>query len=218
MKVIKTYLTPQQVSLQLVKPHNHHVNAAKRAIQIFKNQFIGALGTTNANFPIRLWDKLAPLVQDSINLICLSCVHPDQSAYKTLEGPYDWNCYLMAPPCTKAIIYENSNTRTSWAPHSLDAWLLGPSKDHYHCHIYYFPKTNGYQVSRSTNLFPQHCITPPYSHKTHVSKLSTELQDTLKNIPRCNPTLQDLRTLAQHLDVFVSDTPSTSSPPTCWGL
>jgi hypothetical protein len=36
-KVIKAYLTPQQVSLQLMEPHNHRVNAAKRAIQTFKN-------------------------------------------------------------------------------------------------------------------------------------------------------------------------------------
>jgi hypothetical protein len=35
-KVIEAYLTPQQVGLQLVEPHNHHINAAKRAIQTFK--------------------------------------------------------------------------------------------------------------------------------------------------------------------------------------
>jgi hypothetical protein len=69
-KVINAYLTPQQVSLQLIKPHNHCVNAAERAIQTFKNRFISALGTTNADFPIQLWDKLAPQVQDSINLLC----------------------------------------------------------------------------------------------------------------------------------------------------
>ncbi len=68
-KVIKAYLTPQQVSLQLVKPHDHRVNAAERAIQTFKNCFIRALGTTNADFPIQLWYKLAPQVQDSINLL-----------------------------------------------------------------------------------------------------------------------------------------------------
>jgi hypothetical protein len=48
-KVIKAYLTPQQVSLQLVKLHNHHVNATERAIQTFKNHYIGALGTTDAS-------------------------------------------------------------------------------------------------------------------------------------------------------------------------
>jgi hypothetical protein len=51
-KAIKTYLTPQQCRLQLVKPGNHRVNAAERAIQTFKNRFIGALGTTDVDFPI----------------------------------------------------------------------------------------------------------------------------------------------------------------------
>jgi hypothetical protein len=68
-KAIKSYLTPQQVALQLVEPHNHLVNTAKRAIQTFKNRFLGALGTTNSKFPIQLWDKLAPQVQDCINIL-----------------------------------------------------------------------------------------------------------------------------------------------------
>ncbi len=66
--MIKAYLTPQQLSLQLIEPHNHCVNAAERAIQTSKNWFIGALGTTDTNFLIQLWDDLAPQVQDSINL------------------------------------------------------------------------------------------------------------------------------------------------------
>ncbi len=76
MKVIKAYLTTQQVSLQLVEPHNHRVNAAEHAIQTFKNRFIGALGTTDADFPIQLWDKLTSQVQDSINLLRRSRINP----------------------------------------------------------------------------------------------------------------------------------------------
>ena len=49
-----------------------------------------------------------------------------------------------------------------WAPHGLDAWLLGPSKDHYWCHLYYVPKTKGYRVSGSADLFPQHFLAPSY--------------------------------------------------------
>ena len=75
-KAIKAYLTPQQVILQLVEPHNHQVNAAERAIQTFKNRFIGALRTTDRKFPIQLWDKLAPQVQDRINLLRRSCISP----------------------------------------------------------------------------------------------------------------------------------------------
>jgi hypothetical protein len=192
IKGIKAYLTPQQVSLQLVEPHNHRVNATKRAIQTFKNHFIGALGMTDANFLIQLWDKLAPKVQDSINLLRHSRVHPDCSTYEMFKGPYDWNRYPMAPPGIKAIIYEDSNTCALWAPHGLDAWLLGPSKDHYRCHLYYIPKNNEYCVSDLANLFPQHCIAQPYLHLTHVQELSVELQETLKNVHRHKRTLQVL--------------------------
>jgi hypothetical protein len=49
-KAIKSYLTPQQCHLQLLKPGNHQVNTAKRAIQMFKNSFIGALGMWTLTF------------------------------------------------------------------------------------------------------------------------------------------------------------------------
>jgi hypothetical protein len=55
-KVIKAFLKPNDVSLQLFEPHNHCINAADRAIQTFKNQFIGALGITDVNFTVQLWD------------------------------------------------------------------------------------------------------------------------------------------------------------------
>jgi hypothetical protein len=51
-KVIKAYLQPQNVCLQLIEPHHHSVNAAEEAIQTFKNCFLGALGTTDSDFPI----------------------------------------------------------------------------------------------------------------------------------------------------------------------
>ena len=90
-KAIKLYLTPQQCCLQLVEPGNHHVNNTERAIQTFKKQFIGALSTTNMDFPIQLWDKLAQQVQDSNNLLQRSQIDPTKLAYKLLEGPYNWN-------------------------------------------------------------------------------------------------------------------------------
>jgi hypothetical protein len=83
------------------------------------------------DFPIQLWNKLAPQVKDSINLLRHSRIDPTKSAYKLLEGPNAWNRYPLALLGTKAVIYEDANTRASWALHGLNAWLLGPSKDHY---------------------------------------------------------------------------------------
>jgi hypothetical protein len=79
-------------------------------------------------------DKLAPQVQDCINLLQRLRITPDKSEYEMLEGPYNFNLYPLAPLGTRVIIYKDLDTRASWAPHGLDAWYLGPSKDHYHCH------------------------------------------------------------------------------------
>jgi hypothetical protein len=59
-KHIKKILTENDCKLQMVKPHNHRVNAAEQAIQTFKAAFIAALATTDSDFPLRLWDRLTP--------------------------------------------------------------------------------------------------------------------------------------------------------------
>ncbi len=113
----------------------------------------------------------------------------------------------MAPPGTKAIIYKDTETCTSWAPHSLDAWLLRPSKDHCHCHLYFVPKTSNYRISGSADLFPQHSIAPPYSYVSHVQKLAEELQRMLGKITNKQQSMQVLCILVKHLDAFISNMP-----------
>ena len=123
-----------------MKPHNHHVNAAERAIQTFKDTFIAALATTDKDFPLQLWDKLMPQVHDTLNMLPTSRKNPEISAYEALNGPYDWNWYPLAPPGCKAIIYEAPAVRGSWASRGTNAWYLGPSKDHYQCNLFMSPK------------------------------------------------------------------------------
>ncbi len=112
---IKKILTEQQCKLQLIELHNHHMNAAERAIQTFKDAFITVLVITDANFPIQLWDKIALQVQDTLNLLCALQINPVISAYKVLNHPYDWNRYPLAPLGCKVDVYEDGDTRGSWA-------------------------------------------------------------------------------------------------------
>ncbi len=55
-KHIKKFLTENKCKLQVVEPHNHHVNAAKWANLTFKAAFNVALATTDSNFALQLWD------------------------------------------------------------------------------------------------------------------------------------------------------------------
>jgi hypothetical protein len=152
-KHIKQFLSENDCKLQLVEPHNHRVNAAERAIQTFKDAFIAALATTDVNFLLQLWDKLTPQVQTCLNLMQCSRIEPSKMAYETLNGPYDWNRYTLVPLGCKTVVYEDSDTRGSWASQGVDGWYLGPSMDHYRCNLYFIPETRAYRISGSTKLF-----------------------------------------------------------------
>jgi hypothetical protein len=174
-KHIKQFLTKQDCRLQLVEPHNHRVNAAEQAIQTFKNAFIAALATTDSGFPLQLWEKLTPQVQDMLNLMRASRINPTISMYEALNGPYNQNRYPLAPLGCKVVIYKDDNTRSSWASQGIDGWYLCPSRDHYRCNIYFVPETKAYRVSSLTKLFPQHCQLPSMTPHQHFRALTDEL-------------------------------------------
>jgi hypothetical protein len=119
-KHIKAFLTEQQCQLQLVKPHNHRLNATRRSIQTFKDVFIAALATTDSNFLLQLWDQITPQVQNTLNMMRASHINQTISAYEQLNGPYNWNRYPLAPLGCKAVIYKDGDTRGSWASRGVD--------------------------------------------------------------------------------------------------
>ncbi len=139
--------------------------------------FIAALTTTDSDFPLQLWDRLTPQVKDTLNMLRASRVDPSKLAYKILNQPYDWNRYPLAPLGCKTIVYEDGDTRGSWASRGIDAFYLGPAKDHYRCNKYYIPDTCAYHASGSTELFPQLCQLPSMTPHQHFCALTNELTE-----------------------------------------
>ncbi len=178
-KQIKKILTANNCALLLVEPHNHCVNAAKRAIQTFKDHFISALAITDSKFPLQLWDKLTSQVKNTLNLMQALRINPNMSAYEAIWGPYNWNRFPLAPLGCKAVIYKSPDARGLWGSHGTNAWYLGPLVDHYQCNHYFVPKTRAYQISGSTKLFPQHCQVTFLSTKDHFQELMNEMVSTL---------------------------------------
>jgi hypothetical protein len=140
-KHIKKFLTKNNCKLQVVKLNNQQVNATKRMIQTFKVAFIAALTTTDSDFPLQLWDRLTPQVKNTLNMLRALQIDPSESVYKILNSPYDWSCYPLAPLGCKAIVYKDGDTRGSWASRGVDAFYLGPTKDHYRWDNYYILET-----------------------------------------------------------------------------
>jgi hypothetical protein len=209
-KHIKKFLTENDCKLQVVEPHNHRVNAAERAIQTFKAAFIAALATTDSDFPLQLWDRLTPQVEDTLNLLQGSRVDPSKSAYEILNGPYDWNRYPLVPLGCKAIVYEDGDTRGSWASRGVDAFYLGPARDHYRCDNYYVPETRAYRISGSTELFPQHYQLPSLTPHQHFRALTGELTEHTAEASDTSKGRRLLRLLALHVKNILNPPPAAN--------
>eukprot|EP00804_Cyclotella_cryptica_P025030 CCRYP_015953-RB/>CCRYP_015953-RB protein AED:0.31 eAED:0.30 QI:0/0/0/1/0/0.33/3/0/681 len=210
---IKNYLSREGATWQFVEPNNHHVNAAERAIQTYKNHFISGLCTTDSEWPLQLWDNLTEQALITINLLLTSRVDPTKSAYHQLHGhKYDWNAHPLAPPGTKAIVYESPQGRASWGSRGLDAWYCGPSFDHYRNCKFYVPSTKSYRTSGSNDLFPQHCILPAFTPVQHTQEVYNELFESIQKL-KVPAKRKFLKRIAKALDILAT-TPHPTSPST----
>ena len=78
---VEKYIRSKKIGIiQLVPPHNHCVNAAKRAIGTFKEHFIAALATVDMHCPLQLWDEFLPQVELTLNMLHFLCRDPTKSA------------------------------------------------------------------------------------------------------------------------------------------
>ena len=57
---LKQAIRKQNMTFQLVPPHNHRQNAVERAIKTFKAHFLSTLATCDPEYPITEWDRLIP--------------------------------------------------------------------------------------------------------------------------------------------------------------
>ncbi len=88
-----------------MEPHNHHVNAAETAVKATKYHIIAGLQTVDPEYPLQLWAKFVPQLQDTLNLLFTAHSDPTISDFKALEGPFDFNKTPMAVLGTKALAF-----------------------------------------------------------------------------------------------------------------
>jgi hypothetical protein len=104
------HIRSNKMEIRLVPPHNHRVNATKRAICTFKEHFVTALATVDMLCPLQLWDKFLPQVKLTFNLLHFSWHKSLISAYHKLYSPFDFNKMPLAPLSTKDLVYDDPAT------------------------------------------------------------------------------------------------------------
>eukprot|EP00804_Cyclotella_cryptica_P000999 CCRYP_012348-RA/>CCRYP_012348-RA protein AED:0.11 eAED:0.11 QI:0/0/0/1/1/1/3/0/1327 len=95
---MKTLITDTyKMTYELVPPGCHRRNAAEVAIRNFKSHFLSILAGVADDFPMKLWDKLLPQAEITINLLRQSNATPTVSAYAHLNGPFNYNKMPLHP-------------------------------------------------------------------------------------------------------------------------
>ena len=203
-KAVQKYIDSQNVSWQLVEPDNHRVNAAERAIQTFKNHFLAGLASVDAGFPLQLWCYLLEQAEMTLNMLRTARSNNEISAYEALEGKFDYNKTPIAPPGTKALIYEAATRRKTWAPHAVNGWYLGPAMKHYRCGKYFIDHSRAIRIANTAKLFPSHCKIPTISEADRTVLAANELLQRIKSehTLKCANDIKHKKIMQQLTDII----------------
>jgi hypothetical protein len=140
----KATIRKNNMTFQLVPPHDHRQNIAEKAIQTFKGHFISILCGTDKNFPLHLWCHLLPQAEHTLNMLQSARVAPNVSAYAYLWGQHNFNADPLAPLGCKVEAHIQPAVQESWAAHTASGYYIGNAWEHYN-------------ATKSTSVTPSIC-------------------------------------------------------------
>ena len=183
-------LRHEGITFQLVPHHLHRTNSAERAIQTFKDHLIAGITRCDPVLPLHLWDQLLYQATLTLNLLRPSRINPRLSAEAQLNGAFDFNRTPLAPPGTKALIFESSAKRLTWSPHGVASWYLGPDPKHYPCYRLYVPNDRAERTTKTVQLFPHQFPVPKKSSVNAFIVAERALTEALTNPSPAAPCAQ----------------------------
>ncbi len=142
----KAQIRKNNMTFQLVPPHDHRRNIAEKAIQTFKAHFISILCGTDKDFPLHLRCRLLPQAEHTLNMLRSARVAPNVSAYAYLWKQHNFNANPFAPLGCKVEAHIQPAVRETWAAHTASGYYIGNAWDHYRCHEIYITDTKHSQI------------------------------------------------------------------------
>jgi hypothetical protein len=169
----------------------HRRNAAKRAIQTYKNHLFANLATCDPDFPVSEWDRILFQAELTLNLLQSSRVNPKLSSYAYyLFGNFDFIKTPLAPPGTKTVVHLKPDQRASWAYHGEEGWYVGPSMEHYRCFKCYLPATARVRDVDTLQFFPKKIPFPNIFTEDYLKQAASDILAILQHPPSNFPYLE----------------------------
>jgi hypothetical protein len=97
------------ITYELVPSDDNQCNMAKKAIQIFKDNFVVILSGCAPSFPLHLWCQLLLQVEGQLFLLRQSQLYPNLSASVHVYGHYDYNKHPFVSIGMEALVHNISH-------------------------------------------------------------------------------------------------------------
>ena len=131
----------------------------------------------------KLWDHLLTQTKITLNLLRQSNATPTVSAYAHLNGPFGYNKMQLAPMGCAVQVHEKSNSRGTWAYHSVDGLYFATSPDNYRTHTCHIKSTQSKLLSNTVHFKHKNITNPSLSHTNKIMKAIAGLANFLKHNP-----------------------------------
>jgi hypothetical protein len=115
-KAVENHIRSNKMNIQIVPLHNHHVNAAERAIATFKEHVVTTLATVDmlCFCPLQILDEFLPQVELTLNLLRFSI------ATRMFQPTMNFTVHLISTKCPLPL-----SGQKHWFTMILQQCLLG---------------------------------------------------------------------------------------------
>ena len=129
--VYRLEIKQTSMNFQIVPQDDHRHNLAEKAIQTWKEHFIGVMSRTAAALPAHLWYQAIHQVEMQLLPLQQSNVNPKISSYTHVYGSHNYNAALFVTIGMETLVHNKPKRRGIFAEHSRKVFFIGTSFDHY---------------------------------------------------------------------------------------
>jgi len=182
-KAYKTEIQATGMAYQLVPPNDHRHNIAEKAIQTWKDHFVGVLSGTSDTFPLHLWCQALPQMERQLLLLRQYNTNPKISAYAYVYGQYNYDAKPFVPIGMEILVHKKPHRLKCFAEHCKKDFVLGTSFEHYRAWTMWMKDTRATRVSGT--IFHKHkytfapVVTPEDAVIVAVGRLAEALKGNL---------------------------------------
>jgi hypothetical protein len=179
---MKKTIKSNKMDFQLVPPHDHRRNLAKKAIKTFKDHFVAILCGAYKSFPLHLWDCLLPQAKHTLNMVRPSRMMPTIFVYAYLWKQHSYNTNPFAPLGCKVEAHLVPTIWESWAPHMASGFYVGNAWDHYWCHKIYISDTCHTRVCNTVFLKYKYLTMPTITAADALIRAADDLTNAIAGV------------------------------------